>query len=78
MSLPRYLAGIIGLLAVIVPVGAASHAWVSRLRPDWSGAMARLAEIIVGLAATLAVLELVGSISIFGPQPSSRRWRLSG
>ena len=65
MALERYLAGTIALLIVIAPVGAASHAWVSRLRPDWSGAIARLAEIVVGLAVTLCVLELVGSISLF-------------
>ena len=65
VALERYLAGIVGLLLVIVPLGAASHAWVSRLRPDWSGAIARLAEMVVGLAVTLCVLELVGSISLF-------------
>ena len=65
VTLERYLAGIVGLLLVIVPIGTASHAWVSRLRPDWSGGIARLAEIVVGLAVILCVLELVGSISLF-------------
>ena len=59
------MAGVLALLVVVLPVGAASHAWVSRLRPDWSGAVARLAEIVVGLASTLVVLEFVGSISLF-------------
>ena len=65
MALEHYLAGSVWILLVIVPLGAASHAWVSRLRPDWSGAIARLAELVVALAVGLCVLELVGSISLF-------------
>ena len=63
--LVRYLAGLGALLLVAVPIGAASHAWVSRLRPDWFGALARLAEIVVGLALTLCVMEILGSVSLF-------------
>ena len=65
MAFARYVVGVFALLVVVLPVGAASHAWVSRLRPDWSGAIARLAEIVVGLGFTLVVLELLGSISLF-------------
>ena len=65
MSFERYLVGVLSLFLVIVPTGAAAHAWVSRLRPDWVGAIARLAEIVLGLAVTLLVLELLGSISLF-------------
>jgi hypothetical protein len=65
MNLVRYLAGIAALLLVVIPIGAAAHAWISRLRPDWSGAMARLGEVVIGLAATVCVLELLGSVSLF-------------
>jgi hypothetical protein len=65
LAFARYVGGVLSVLVVVLPVGAASHAWVSRLRPDWSGGVARLAEIVVGLAGTLIVLELVGSISLF-------------
>ena len=65
MSFVRYLGGLAALALVLGSVGAASHAWVARLRPDWSGALARLAEVIVGLAGMICVLELLGSVSLF-------------
>ena len=65
MSFLRYLAGLAALALILGSVGAASHAWVARLRPDWSGALARLAEIIVGLCGVICVLELLGSVSLF-------------
>ena len=61
----RYLAGFAALALILGSVGAASHAWIARLRPDWSGALARLAEIIVGLCGIIFVLELLGSVSLF-------------
>ncbi len=65
MSFVRYLAGLAALALILGSVGAASHAWIARLRPDWSGALARLAEIIVGLCGLVVVLELLGSVSLF-------------
>jgi hypothetical protein len=61
----RYLAGVLCLGLVVVPIGALSCAWRARLRPDWSGGIARLAEIILGLTVTTCVLEILGSISLF-------------
>ena len=65
MSAVRYLAGLAALALVLGSLGAASHAWVARLRPGWSGALARLAEVIVGLSGMICVLELLGSVSLF-------------
>ena len=65
MTLGRYLEGILFIGLAVVPIGAASHAWRKRLLPNWTGPVARIVEIIIGLSVLICVSELLGSINLF-------------
>jgi hypothetical protein len=69
MSLGRYLlgAGEIALIAVAIVYGAMRLR--ARLLPGWSGAPARLAEVVIGSSALLVAIELVGIAHILKPVP---------
>ena len=61
-----YLVGVLLLAAILVPI-----AWVAwRLRgallPGWTGAPARVVEIVLGLSVLLLIAQVVGTIGIFG------------
>ena len=65
VSTGRYLLGAASLLIVCVSLGSA--AWVVRRRyaPAWTGAPARLAEVIIGFALLTALLEVLGTVWLF-------------
>jgi hypothetical protein len=69
MSLGRYLLGAGEIALILVAVGYGAMRLRARLLPDWSGAPARLAEIVIGTAALLAAIELVGIAHILDPAP---------
>jgi hypothetical protein len=70
MSRGEYILGI-ALLGVTVGSLVATARLVRRtILPGWSGAPARLAEAVIGIAALIVVSELLGAVGVF------RRWWL--
>jgi hypothetical protein len=66
VSLGRYLLGAGSLLIVCASLGLAAVALRRRYAPpDCTGALARLAEAVIGLALLTAELELLGTIRLF-------------
>lgn len=65
MAFGRYVEGLGLLVLAFVPIGAASYAWRQRLLRSWTGAVARLAEFIIGMAAVLCVSEALGAVHLF-------------
>jgi hypothetical protein len=68
-SIARYALGIAGLIVVCGSLGAAAVALRRRWLPELSGAIARLAEIVIGLALLIALLELLGAVGLFSFAP---------
>jgi hypothetical protein len=67
MSFGDYLAGSIELIAVAAAMGYAAVGLRSRLLLGWSGASARLAEVVLGLSLLVVILELVGVVGLYRP-----------
>lgn len=61
----RYILGVACLAVVCLSLGTAALALRRRLLPGWRGAPARLAETVIGLAALIAILELLGTVGLF-------------
>lgn len=61
MTIGQYLAGCLALIAMLVPTAWGACRSRARLLPGWSGAEARLAEIVIGLAMTIGVAQLLGA-----------------
>lgn len=59
---------VLGVAALAVTAGSlVATAWLVRrtILPAWSGAPARLAEAVIGIAALVVVSELLGSVGLF-------------
>jgi hypothetical protein len=69
MSLGRYLLGAGELILIAVALGYGAARLRARVMPGWSGAPARLAELVIGTSVLLLVLELVGLAQVFDPLP---------
>jgi hypothetical protein len=67
MSFGHYLAGSIELIALAAAMGFAAVGLRGRFLPGWSGASARLAEVVLGLSLLVVVLELVGVVGLYRP-----------
>ena len=67
MSFGDYLQGSIELIVVAAAMGFAAVGLRGRLLPGWSGASARLAEVVLGLALLVVTLELVGVVGLYRP-----------
>src|SRR3954466_10886099 len=67
MSFGDYLQGSIELIAVAAAMAFAAVRLRGRLLPGWSGASARLAEVVLGLSLLVVTLELVGVVGLYRP-----------
>ena len=67
MSFGDYLQGSVELIAVAAAIGYAAVGLRGRLLPGWSGASARLAEVVLGLSLLVVTLELVGVVGLYRP-----------
>jgi hypothetical protein len=67
MSFGDYLQGSIELIAVAGAMAFAAVGLRGRLLPGWSGASARLAEVVLGLSLLVVTLELVGVVGLYRP-----------
>ena len=65
MSFGGYLAGVAGLVAIVMPLGLASVRLRGRLLPGWDGAPARLVEAVLGLSLLTIMLQLLGAVGLF-------------
>jgi hypothetical protein len=69
MSFGRYLLGTGELVLVVCAMGLGALRLRARWLPDWSGAPARLAEIVIAAAALVVVLEIAGVAQLLRPIP---------
>jgi hypothetical protein len=69
MSLGRYVLGAASLAVVLGSLTLVAINVRRRWLPDWIGAPARLAEIVIGLAALVAILEVLGTVGWFELAP---------
>jgi hypothetical protein len=64
VTVARYALGVIALALVCGSLGAAAHALRVRYLPYFSGTLAWLASIVIGLALMIGILQLLGSVSL--------------
>jgi hypothetical protein len=64
-----YLLGALELLAVALAAAAGAIRVRARLLPGWSGAPARLADLLLGLALVVWIAELLGTVDAFRELP---------
>jgi hypothetical protein len=69
----EYVAGSIELIVVAAAIAFAAVGLRGRLLPGWSGAPARLAEVVLGVSLLVVVLELIGVVGLYRPG-----WVLAG
>ena len=68
-SIARYLLGVVALAVIVGSLAFAALLVRRRVRPAWTGAPARLAETVVGLAVLIGILELLGLVGLFALGP---------
>jgi hypothetical protein len=69
VSTGRYALGVAGLALICAALGLAAVAIRRRALPDWTGAPARLAEAVIGLALLIGILEVLGTVGLFSFAP---------
>ena len=69
MTLARYLIGLVLAGIALGPVCAGALMLRRRLLPGWHGALARLAEIMLGLGIVIAVAQVLGTVGLFRLAP---------
>ncbi|HET7051993.1 MAG TPA: hypothetical protein VFI54_27225 [Solirubrobacteraceae bacterium] len=69
MSLGRYALGAAALVVVLASLSLTAARVRRRWMSDWTGAPARLAEIVIGIATLVAILELLGTVGWFELAP---------
>jgi hypothetical protein len=68
-SVGRYALGLAALAIIAGALGLAAVALRGRALTDWTGAPARLAEAVIGLAVLIGILELLGLVGWFELAP---------
>ena len=69
MSPARYALGLLGLACVVSSLGAGAVGLRSMILPQLRGVVARLADVVLGLALLTAVLEFLGTVRLFSFVP---------
>jgi len=64
-TVARYALGVAALALICASLALAAVAIRRRALPDWTGAPARLAEAVIGLAVLIGILELLGAVGLF-------------
>lgn len=65
MTVTHYLAGVVYLAVVFASLGFAAVCLRRRLTPAWSGAPARLVEVILAVSMLVGAAQLLGSVGAF-------------
>lgn len=66
LSLGEYLVGALSLIGILAPLVWASWRIRAAVLPGWSGAPARLAEVVIGVSLLVVLAELLGTFGAFG------------
>jgi len=69
MSTGRYLLGAAELAVIAAALGVGAYHLRALLAPAWTGALARLAEIVIGISMLILVSELLGVLGLFEEVP---------
>jgi hypothetical protein len=69
MSTSQYLLGAAELAVIAAALGLGAYHLRALLAPAWTGALARLAEVVIGLSMLILVSELVGALGLFDEVP---------
>jgi hypothetical protein len=69
MSTGRYLLGAAELAVIAAALGLGAYHLRALLAPAWTGALARLAEIVIGISMLILVSELLGALGLFKEVP---------
>lgn len=67
MGFGSYLAGAVEMLVIVAALGYGAVRLRARLLDGWSGARARLAEVVLGLSLLVVSLELIGVVGLYKP-----------
>ena len=69
MSTSQYLLGAAELAVIAAALGLGAYHLRALLVPAWMGALARLAEVVIGLSMLILVSELIGVLGLFEEIP---------
>src|SRR5256885_2528470 len=69
MSTGRYLLGATELTVIAAALGLGAYHLRASLVPAWMGALARLAEFVIGISMLVLVSELLGVFGLFKEVP---------
>jgi hypothetical protein len=69
VSTSQYLLGAAELAVIAAALGLGAYHVRALLVPSWTGALARLAEVVLGLSALIVVSEFLGVLSLFKELP---------
>ena len=69
MSTSQYLLGAAELAVIAAALGLGAYHLRALLAPAWTGALARLAEVVIGLSMLILVSELIGALGLFKEIP---------
>src|SRR5215203_3843209 len=69
MSTSRYLLGAAELSVIAAALGVGAYHLRALLAPAWTGALARLAEIVIGISMLVLVSEFCGALGLFKEVP---------
>src|SRR6476619_3631899 len=69
MSTSQYLLGAAELALIAAALGLGAYHLRALLVPAWMGALARLAEVVIGLSMLILVSELIGALGLFKEFP---------
>jgi hypothetical protein len=69
VSTSQYLLGVGELVAIAATLGLGAYYVRALIVPAWTGALARLAEVTLGLSALIVVAELLGLLKLFEEVP---------
>ena len=69
MSLSQYLLGAAELAVIVAALGLGAYYVRALLVPAWTGALARLAEFVLGISALIVIAELLGLLKLLEEVP---------
>ena len=69
MSTGRYLLGAAELAVIATALGLGAYHLRALLAPAWTGALARLAEVVIGISMLILAAELLGVLGLFKELP---------
>ncbi len=75
MSTSQYLLGAAELAVIAAALGLGAYHLRALLAPAWMGALARLAEVVIGISMLILVSELLGPLGLFEEVPLRDRLR---